>query len=96
MKSVPRFQGDNFYKNLELVDRLDELAEKSGVKTSQLALAWIIGLTDYVSQISSTSSYHIERLVGKYRVSRGLGVTGAGTDMFNRRSLFQVHQILEE
>src|ERR1700712_5301997 len=38
----PRFQGENFAKNLELVDRVRELAEEKGVTATQLALAWVM------------------------------------------------------
>jgi aryl-alcohol dehydrogenase-like predicted oxidoreductase len=48
----PRFQGEAFYANLKLVDQLDELAEKKGVKTTQLALAWITSLSPYVSEVA--------------------------------------------
>ena len=38
----PRFQGENFVRNLELVDRVREIAEDKGVTASQLALAWVM------------------------------------------------------
>ncbi|MEA2569694.1 MAG: hypothetical protein QOI24_1695 [Acidobacteriota bacterium] len=38
----PRFQGENFAKNLALVDRVEALAKKRGVTPSQLALAWLL------------------------------------------------------
>jgi aryl-alcohol dehydrogenase-like predicted oxidoreductase len=38
----PRFQGENFVRNLELVDRVRELAEATGVTATQLALAWVM------------------------------------------------------
>ena len=38
----PRYQGDNFYKNLELVEKLETLATDKGVTSSQLALAWVL------------------------------------------------------
>jgi aryl-alcohol dehydrogenase-like predicted oxidoreductase len=38
----PRFQGENFQKNLELVDRITEIADEKGVTPSQLALAWVL------------------------------------------------------
>ena len=38
----PRFQGDNFDKNLELVKKVEEIAKEKGVTTSQLALAWVL------------------------------------------------------
>lgn len=38
----PRFQGDNFIRNLELVDRAREVAAQKGVTPAQLALAWVL------------------------------------------------------
>ena len=38
----PRFQGENFRRNLDLVDRIEALAKKKGVTASQLALAWVL------------------------------------------------------
>jgi aryl-alcohol dehydrogenase-like predicted oxidoreductase len=41
-RNNPRFQGDNFYKNMELVNKVKELADEKGVKPGQLALAWVL------------------------------------------------------
>ncbi|MFD2937682.1 aldo/keto reductase [Spirosoma flavum] len=41
-RMFPRYQGDNFYKNLELVQKLKTMAEIKGVTASQLALAWVL------------------------------------------------------
>ena len=41
-RSSPRFQGENFQKNLELVGRVKEIANEKGVAASQLALAWLL------------------------------------------------------
>lgn len=38
----PRFQGENFRKNLDLVDSIEALAREKGVTPSQLALAWVL------------------------------------------------------
>jgi aryl-alcohol dehydrogenase-like predicted oxidoreductase len=38
----PRFQGENFQKNLDLVHRVEDIAKKKGCKSSQLALAWVL------------------------------------------------------
>ena len=38
----PRFQGENFAKNLELVSRIQKLAKEKGCTASQLALAWVL------------------------------------------------------
>jgi aryl-alcohol dehydrogenase-like predicted oxidoreductase len=42
----PRFQGENFARNLELVDRVREIADEKGVTASQLALAWVMAQSD--------------------------------------------------
>ncbi|WP_428328983.1 aldo/keto reductase [Mucilaginibacter sp.] len=41
-KAIPRFQGDAFYKNIELVNEIKKLAAEKGITSSQLAIAWII------------------------------------------------------
>jgi aryl-alcohol dehydrogenase-like predicted oxidoreductase len=38
----PRFQGENFYKNLRVVEQLRAIAQKKGVTLSQLAIAWVL------------------------------------------------------
>jgi aryl-alcohol dehydrogenase-like predicted oxidoreductase len=38
----PRFQGENFQKNLDLVKRIEALAAQKKVRSSQLALAWVL------------------------------------------------------
>jgi len=55
-KNLPRFQGSAFYDNLKLVDQLDALAEKKGLKTSQLALAWVCALSPYNIPIPGSSN----------------------------------------
>jgi aryl-alcohol dehydrogenase-like predicted oxidoreductase len=40
-RNSPRFQGENFQKNLDLVRRVEEIAREKGCKPSQLALAWV-------------------------------------------------------
>jgi aryl-alcohol dehydrogenase-like predicted oxidoreductase len=50
----PRFQGENFNKNLQLVERVRELASAKGVAASQLALAWVLAQGDDVVPIPGT------------------------------------------
>ena len=42
----PRFQGEAFTRNLELVDRVREIADEKGVTAGQLALAWVMAQSD--------------------------------------------------
>jgi len=43
---MPRFQGENFTRNLALVEALGRLAEEKGVTTAQLAFAWVAAQGD--------------------------------------------------
>lgn len=50
----PRFQGENFAKNLLLVDQVQALAADKGVTAGQLALAWVLAQGDYLIPIPGT------------------------------------------
>jgi aryl-alcohol dehydrogenase-like predicted oxidoreductase len=50
----PRFQGESFQKNLDLVTKIEELAEKRKVKASQLALAWVLAQGEDIVPIPGT------------------------------------------
>ncbi len=50
----PRFQGENFRKNLELVERVRQIAASKGVSAAQLALAWVLAQGDDVVPIPGT------------------------------------------
>jgi aryl-alcohol dehydrogenase-like predicted oxidoreductase len=50
----PRFQGENFQKNLDLVRRVEELAKEKGCKASQLALAWVMAQGEDIVPIPGT------------------------------------------
>jgi aryl-alcohol dehydrogenase-like predicted oxidoreductase len=54
-KHNPRFQGENFQKNLELVERVKEIAGEKGVTASQLALAWVLAQGDDIVPIPGTT-----------------------------------------
>ena len=41
-RNSPRFQGENFYKNLQLVERINQIAREKMTTPSQLALAWVL------------------------------------------------------
>ncbi len=50
----PRFQGENFAKNLRLVEQVKALAADKGVTAGQLALAWVLAQGDYIIPIPGT------------------------------------------
>jgi aryl-alcohol dehydrogenase-like predicted oxidoreductase len=60
----PRFQGDNFAKNLAVVERVRGIAREKGVTASQLALAWVLSQGDDIVPIPGTAKRsHLEENV---------------------------------
>jgi aryl-alcohol dehydrogenase-like predicted oxidoreductase len=53
-RTNPRFQGENFAKNLQLVEKLEEIAKEKDVTASQLALAWVLAQGENVVPIPGT------------------------------------------
>ena len=53
-RTNPRFQGENFQRNLDLVERVKEIAAGNGVTPGQLALAWVLAQGDDVVPIPGT------------------------------------------
>ena len=51
----PRFQGENFQKNLELVERVEELAAAKGCTAAQIALAWVLAQGEDIVPIPGTT-----------------------------------------
>lgn len=50
----PRFQGENFHKNLQVVEQVQAIANEKGVTPSQLALAWLLAQSDDIVPIPGT------------------------------------------
>jgi aryl-alcohol dehydrogenase-like predicted oxidoreductase len=53
-RSNPRFQGENFQRNLDLVDKVQELAAAKSVTPAQLALAWVLAQGEDIVPIPGT------------------------------------------
>lgn len=53
-RTNPRFQGENFAKNLKLVEKLKEIAKEKNVTASQLALAWVLAQGEEIVPIPGT------------------------------------------
>jgi aryl-alcohol dehydrogenase-like predicted oxidoreductase len=66
-RRAPRFQGENFEKNLELVRHIEELAREKGVTASQLALAWVLHRGDDIVPIPGTK--HVQFLEENIRAA---------------------------
>jgi aryl-alcohol dehydrogenase-like predicted oxidoreductase len=53
-RESPRFQGENFDKNLQLVQRIGEIAREKGMAPAQLALAWVMAQGEDIVPIPGT------------------------------------------
>jgi aryl-alcohol dehydrogenase-like predicted oxidoreductase len=53
-RGYPRFQGENFQKNLEVVEQVRRIASEKGVSPSQLAIAWVLAQGEEIVPIPGT------------------------------------------
>lgn len=68
-RSNPRFQGENFRKNLDLVESVKAMATEKGCTAAQLALAWLLAQGDDLAPIPGTKHVHtLEENVGALEV----------------------------
>lgn len=66
----PRFQGENFNKNLQLVKKIEALAERKGCTTSQLTLAWVLAQGEHIFPIPGTKRIkYLEENAGAINVT---------------------------
>jgi aryl-alcohol dehydrogenase-like predicted oxidoreductase len=69
-RNSPRFQGENFEKNLELVRHIERLAAEKGCTPSQLALAWVLAQGNDMVPIPGTKRrQYLEENVGAINVT---------------------------
>jgi aryl-alcohol dehydrogenase-like predicted oxidoreductase len=68
-RQSPRFQGENFQKNLDLVRKVEEMGREKGCKPSQLALAWALAQGKDIVPIPGTKRRkYLEENVGALNV----------------------------
>ncbi len=68
-RSSPRFQGENFEKNLQLVRKIEAMAKSKGCTASQLALAWVMAQEEYIFPIPGTKRIpFLEENIGSLKV----------------------------
>lgn len=81
-RTSPRFQGENFQKNLDIVKKLETLATQKGCTPSQLALAWVMAQGDHLFPIPGTKRMkYLEENVGALNVT------------FTKNELEEINQI---
>jgi aryl-alcohol dehydrogenase-like predicted oxidoreductase len=69
-RNNPRFQGENFQRNLDLVHRIEDMARTKGCKPAQLALAWVLAQGEDVVPIPGSSRRtHLEENLAALEIS---------------------------
>ncbi|MGG4401858.1 aldo/keto reductase [Paenibacillus amylolyticus] len=69
-RHYPRFQGENFQKNLEVVGLIQQMAKQKGCTVSQLALAWLLGKGEHIVPIPGTRNLErVHENLGALQVS---------------------------
>ncbi|QRN34884.1 aldo/keto reductase [Pectobacterium brasiliense] len=69
-RTNPRFSGENFVKNLQLVEKINQLAQEKQVTPSQLALAWVLAQGEHIVPIPGTKRRrYLEENVGALDVT---------------------------
>lgn len=65
----PRFQGENFKKNIRLVEKVEAMAKKKNCSASQLALAWVMAQGEFIFPIPGTKHVpYLEENIGSLQV----------------------------
>jgi len=68
-RHLPRFQGENFHRNIELVKQVEKIAAEKGCTPAQLALAWVLAQGDTIVPIPGTKRRkYLEENVGALEV----------------------------
>jgi aryl-alcohol dehydrogenase-like predicted oxidoreductase len=68
-RNSPRFQGEHFQKNLDLVAQVEQMAKEKGCTSGQLALAWVLAQGDDIIPIPGTKQRkYLEENVGALNV----------------------------
>ncbi|MEN9925608.1 MAG: hypothetical protein RL268_1734 [Pseudomonadota bacterium] len=66
-RTMPRFNAENWPKNLALIDRFNAIAAREGVTPAQLSLAWVLAQGDHVVTIPGTASIpHLEENIARW------------------------------
>ena len=85
-RSSPRFQGENFNKNLQLVEKIKEIAKQKNCTPSQLALAWVMAKEDFIFPIPGTK--HTKYLEENVKAT---GISLSAEDLRKIEDVFPLH-----
>ncbi len=82
-RTNPRFQGENFNKNVELADKVSEIAKAKNCTPAQLALAWVLAQENFIVPIPGTTKVkRVEENIGAAEVELTLEELKAIDEVF--------------
>jgi aryl-alcohol dehydrogenase-like predicted oxidoreductase len=82
-RRLPRFQDENFKRNIDLVQRLEEIARSKGCSAPQLALAWLLAKGDEIVPIPGTKRRpYLEENVRAVEITLSADEVGALEEAF--------------
>ncbi len=87
-KAMPRFVGENWVRNLALVDAFNAIAAREGVTAAQLSLAWVLGKGDHIVAIPGTGKIaHLEENIARWDWQIPASVTAEIDALINQQTV---------
>ncbi|NKJ44963.1 aldo/keto reductase [Novosphingobium sp. SG720] len=87
-KAMPRFMGDNWPRNLALVDAFNAIATREGVTPAQLSLAWVLGKGEHIVAIPGTGKIaHLEENIARWNWAIPAQVTAEIDALINQQTV---------
>ncbi|QGN54816.1 aldo/keto reductase [Novosphingobium sp. Gsoil 351] len=87
-RSMPRFGGENWAANRELLDRFEAIAAREGVTPAQLSLAWVLSRGDHVVTIPGTANIaHLEENIARWDWELPAAVSAELDSLINRETV---------
>jgi len=91
-KAMPRFVGENWVRNLALVDAFNAIAAREGVTAAQLSLAWVLGKGDHIVAIPGTGKIaHLEENIARWDWQIPASVTAEIDALINQQTVAGHH-----
>jgi aryl-alcohol dehydrogenase-like predicted oxidoreductase len=85
---MPRFQEENWRRNLELIDQFNAIAEQQGVTPAQLSLAWVLSRGDHIVTIPGTGKMaHMEENIARWDWQPSAEVLNMLDTLINERTV---------
>ncbi len=87
-KTWPRFVGENWARNLALVDAFNDIARQAGVTPAQLSLGWVLAEADHIVVIPGTANIdHVEENIAQSAWRPSADVTEALNALINQHTV---------